>query len=493
MCGIFGIVSNTKIPFNKGLFRALGIDNDLRGGDSCGIFIDGKIEYGIDDKKLFFDFYKTSELFKNTRECYCAIGHDRKASVGGVSLGAAQPVIFRNDKGEIDFVVIHNGTIYNYLDLADKYIPTLDCSKMTDSQVMATIFYNAGYDCLAEYQGGAVFFIVDYRSGKPRYFGWKGVSKKSSYTTYKAGEKGEEERPFYFAQENGVTAFSSIDTCLYVHGDNVFSLNDNSLIEFKNGKIYLIEEYDRSKMDQSGYQYENGRKKSYYPTTAYGGSAVSPRNQSAINDYYDDEYDEYYRWESYWSQQNSMKQLPSSNSNPFRSLPIDGSDRSLVNIQYDHHHDVYTNEGMLCHGEYELSVYGFGEGYSGNKSNAKHWFYNGLHLVDKNAFDFIIALMKKNNTNVMETINRYDNLIHYLTGEPYILNHINNGEWMYNENYYTHTKYTGKVLKYFYQNEITINNGKFTGEEALCFPKVYSLKKQGLKAIDFNSIEKIYL
>ena len=35
---------------------------------------------------------------------------------------------------------------------------------MTDSQIMARIFYYKGYQVLSEYYGGSVFFIVDYRT-----------------------------------------------------------------------------------------------------------------------------------------------------------------------------------------------------------------------------------------------------------------------------------------------------------------------------------------
>ena len=49
MCGIFGHISlEKKKKFNFPLFATLGIHNDTRGGDSCGIFIDGKSEYGTD-------------------------------------------------------------------------------------------------------------------------------------------------------------------------------------------------------------------------------------------------------------------------------------------------------------------------------------------------------------------------------------------------------------------------------------------------------------
>ena len=55
---------------------------------------------------------------------------------------------------------------------------------MSDSQVMTQIFYHAGYDVLGDYNGGAVFVIVDYRQrgDKPLVYFWKGRSTEYSYS-----------------------------------------------------------------------------------------------------------------------------------------------------------------------------------------------------------------------------------------------------------------------------------------------------------------------
>ena len=47
-------------------------------------------------------------------------------------------------------MLLHNGTIFNYEDLAKKYIPDIDIKGMTDSQVMEQIFYYKGYDARFE-------------------------------------------------------------------------------------------------------------------------------------------------------------------------------------------------------------------------------------------------------------------------------------------------------------------------------------------------------
>ena len=163
MCGIWAIINREPEPFDYQTFCTLGCANDRRGGDSCGVFIDGKTEYGIGDKSLFEAFFWTSELLNNTNTATIALGHDRKASVGmPINLQNAHPIVIEEDvpvgegeepRKEIKFVMVHNGTIYNYKELAKKHIPNVDITGMTDSQVLARLLYYSGYDFLAEYNG----------------------------------------------------------------------------------------------------------------------------------------------------------------------------------------------------------------------------------------------------------------------------------------------------------------------------------------------------
>lgn len=246
MCGIFGMFSKKTRPFNKRAFCTMGVRNDSRGGDSCGIFIDGKSEYGVDKQKTFMNFFRDSALLANTTECRVALGHCRKASVGKVSIETAQPVVLYNEQGNVDYVLIHNGTIYNYQELAKKYIPEIDITGLTDSQVMARIFYHKGYDALDEYNGGAVFVIYDYRINRSLIF--KGASKK--YTT---SPNQEEERPLYYCWHNGRFVFSSIFETLYAfyYEETVYNFPTNKLITLKNDKLRLVQEYKREKVTQS--------------------------------------------------------------------------------------------------------------------------------------------------------------------------------------------------------------------------------------------------
>lgn len=246
MCGLFGSVAQRAKKLNKRAICVMGSRNDSRGGDSCGLFIDGEVEYGVKDSKLFIDFFRDSVLLNTTDRCQIVLGHCRKASVGKVGLETAQPVVLKNSNDQVEFVLIHNGTIHNYEDLAKKYIPDVDITGLTDSQVMARIFYHKGYDCLDEYVGGAVFIMHDYRINKTLAF--KGSSKK-----FNASKNAEEERPLYYCWHNDKFMFSSIFESLYAYyyEESVFNFPSNKLIQIGKNKLYKIKEYKREQMCQT--------------------------------------------------------------------------------------------------------------------------------------------------------------------------------------------------------------------------------------------------
>ena len=258
MCGIFGILSSRKKVLDKKAFYTLGVNNDSRGGDACGIFIDGLVEYGTSDSnKYFANFYDESVLLKNKVICDVALGHCRKASIGGAKPELAQPCIIKNKKGKIDFAVLHNGTISNYLELAHKYIPEINIAGMSDSQIMTNIFYYAGYDVLTEYVGGGVFVIADYRTKEPTIYMYKGSSKKSSIA-----KEAEEERPLFYVQSRDSLIFSSISTYLFTlyYKETPFYVPCNKLLKYDkvSNTLLPVKIYDRSNLFQPTSYYNYG-------------------------------------------------------------------------------------------------------------------------------------------------------------------------------------------------------------------------------------------
>ena len=341
-CGIFGQINKTKQgKFNFPAFTTLGIANDSRGGDSCGIFIDGKTEYGIDKTKLFVNFMDTSNLLKSTTKCHIALGHCRKASVGQIDLQRAQPVVIRNDKNEVEFVVMHNGTIHNYKELANLYIPDINIEGMSDSQVMAHIFYYTGFDVLNKYCGGAVFVIVDYRSKKPKVYAFKGKSKM-----YYTSANETDERPFYFTITKQAFYFSSIYAWLQPFATSeIYTLESNTIVSICDNDTYVYQTIDRSKCTQI---------------------AASPyTHQSLTNAYaYYDDYDAY----NYgcYRQQNELCTLKKISVNSYGLYQFN-------NNEYVHG----------CH-------YVQPDGSVGYSNNAKYLsFWHGVLLKNKLCFDFL--------------------------------------------------------------------------------------------------------
>lgn len=242
MCGLAGIISTEKTDFNINHFNVLGTLNDERGGDSCGIFIDKKFQHGIKEYKQFRCF--TRAIKDYPEQARIALLHCRKASPGyPVNIEQAQPIIISKDD-KIEYVLMHNGTIYNAPKLAKKYIPDFDTKGLSDSQIMANIMYQKGYDCLTEYEGAAVFIIVDYRNNENgEVLFWKG---NSCYNEYNESH----ERPLFFMVRDNKFYFSSMVSSLYCidHNSQVYIVPTNTLMWLDNNELKDVKKYDRTKL-----------------------------------------------------------------------------------------------------------------------------------------------------------------------------------------------------------------------------------------------------
>lgn len=368
MCGIAGIINQTPREFDYSTFCTLGIANDARGGDSCGVFIDGKCDYGVDKTKLFANYFPDSDFLNNVKTARIALLHCRKASVGVISKETAQPVVL-TEGGVVKFVVIHNGTIYNYKELAEKYIPDIDITGLTDSQVMARIFYYAGYDVLDEYNGGSAFAIVDYRGISPRVLLFKGASKRHTYS-----KEAEVERPLYFCIDKAKRelVFSSIGIYLLALRKDctTYSVRSNELLEFSGSALVTIKEYSREKCIQT-------REVAVVPT--YN---TFPYSRDYLG-----------KWDDY-----------------------DYSDDTFV---YDNYlscnllDNTYSYKGKRIHGK--LCVNRFGRVESKQKRGIDIWFFNGVAMKNSNCFKFLTGLRKETRLSESEFSRKFENVIRYLS------------------------------------------------------------------------------
>lgn len=394
MCGIFGTINSNKPKrFRYTAFASLGIINDSRGGDSCGVFIDGKYEYGTFSKKLFKDFMTESKILEEFRgkDVSVAIGHCRKASVGAINEANAQPVIINDENGKPEFVLIHNGTIKNHEELAKKYIPEVNIKDMTDSQIMARIFHKAGYDVLSEYYGGGVFFIVDYRSGKPVCRFFQGYSKQTEYTKELV-----QERPFYFSYREGTLIFSSIYAMLAANcpGAELWEPAANTLYSYSEHGLVAEKEYPRDKVAQS-MPY-----KSTYTgttTTSTTGKTLAERIEARQNG------------SKSTTTQTTIPLTSGSGGNTYSNnkttytasyipggkivVPKTAKDQTRSNqdllgerVVYDFKTSRYQVKGIPLHGGYALSSYGT---IIDDKSEIKGhviWFFDGIPFVNKGQY-----------------------------------------------------------------------------------------------------------
>lgn len=246
MCGIFGQATNSPKKINQGNIRILGMFNESRGKNSCGITIDGEIYHGLEKEKLFTDFMKGRKF--DAKQIPIVFGHTRTSSVGAVNEYNAHPFGFgENEQGNIKFIGVHNGTLHNHKDLAEEYgvevsAPytnqyNVDLTRQKiDSEILLEILSKSGNDfsVLEKYNGRAALVWTDTDNPNIIYL----YSGESSFTNY-ATSKVEEERPLivYLESKNNLY-FSSMPESLYAIGgtdEDVFQIDYNTVYSVKNG------------------------------------------------------------------------------------------------------------------------------------------------------------------------------------------------------------------------------------------------------------------
>jgi len=278
-CGLFGAVSDDVTRINIDKLKILGIYNDIRGGHSCGISIDGDIIAGVNDEKLFKNFIAENDIIA-PNYLPVVLGHTRMATGGAHTIDNAHPFGFGDNKGSYKFIGAHNGTLHNHIELATKY--DIDTNVKTgidkngkdtfrnkiDSEVLLEIIYNKGFKILEEYEGAAALTMYD--TTKPdTFYLYHGMSKKIA-----SDKEAVEERPmFVYQHSKGLLYYSSLENSLRAINDNdgeIIELEHNYVYEIKNGTLKGSKRYkiDRSEKLQTKYStptttttYSNGNYK----------------------------------------------------------------------------------------------------------------------------------------------------------------------------------------------------------------------------------------
>jgi hypothetical protein len=272
-CGLFAFIgTNPQECFNWDKFNILGILNDDRGGDACGRVYSNVCEHGTGLEKKYQDFLVDNKSPLGTSDINTVLGHCRKASSGGKDAIYAQPIILMkrdiNMKAikdaplkrlikaaadnDIIFSGIHNGTIDNYRDLAQKYgIPIEDHN---DSKVILSILFYGEHKVLTEYIGTAAMIWHNHIYNKTYIF--KGASKY-----WNTSESNTIERPlFCWTVDKDNFYLSSTEDSLKIIGgydEEVLEIRPNTLYIFRDGKSIKSMLFSRSKMCQSKTYYND--------------------------------------------------------------------------------------------------------------------------------------------------------------------------------------------------------------------------------------------
>lgn len=289
-CGIIAWGGKNTKSFNKHKFDILGIFNDSRGGDSCGITIDGEIYHGIRPiDKLYKDFlveknYNAPKLFPTV------IAHTRKSSVGTINGDNAHPFGFGHNEefDSFSFLGVHNGTLYNHDEFCKDYGVEIsvynnnvfDRRKIDSEVLLESIYKSESFRPLSAYYGGAAVVFTSTLEANVLY-AFHGASAE-----YEGG-KIEEERPLYYYIEgkNSMYISSLAEGLIAIGGvieKNVFEFEHNVVYKITDGDVRNAEKFPVSR--KAVLQ----RRKPYVHVPA---KVTSHAPNSMVNAYMDGEYD----------------------------------------------------------------------------------------------------------------------------------------------------------------------------------------------------------
>ena len=157
MCGIVAVMGqpNDKMRFMFELLLSVSI---LRGKDSTGVAaIENNASVIVKSVGWPLELIRSEEyknkIMKGTKKIFCYIGHNRAATIGGITKENAHPLMYD------DVILVHNGTLKEFI----KPLPNKKFN--TDSQSIAFAINEKGIDWTWEHLDGAAS-LVYYNKNK---------------------------------------------------------------------------------------------------------------------------------------------------------------------------------------------------------------------------------------------------------------------------------------------------------------------------------------
>lgn len=374
-CGIFGFSLKEKTSSSVARLammklKVLGIYNESRGRDSCGIYVNGNIVKGVGKVKEFTDFIEENTLAV-PKGNFTVIAHTRQSTRGANTEENAHPFLINNR-----LIGVHNGTIHNIDDLCrDNELTPSDYK--VDSLALYTIIEKVGYEVLNKYKGYAALAFT-YAEDPSVLYLYHGASQ-----TYKDGTLWEE-RPLYFLEADEGIYFSSTKESLNAIRESdtqeVDCLEYNTVFKIKSGRFLedqLIIERETLNVGINATNSKVGNTSKAPHSSSYSRGNTHMGNSGTSN-----------------GAATSIADFSIYESAIFReALPVRCRDKSSDDYVYMHNGRYWRYKRALCHGEIRLLDRG-AIAKTDSIIATSYYFFRGVMLKDVTAYNQLIDLQK---------------------------------------------------------------------------------------------------
>lgn len=292
-CGLIGFVPNRKNTANLEWIKLIMAYNAYRGTDSCGLYMNDEIVKGVTREADIRVFIAKNRIeYEPKCKNKTIIAHARKSSYGTHTEANAHPFTFEHDGRSI--ILAHNGTIHNMYDLGKKYEVNI-IQQDVDSQKLAKIMVEKGYDILNHYRGGAALLWA-FDDEPNVMYAFKGASRDKETM-----DDLEEERPLFFIKNNEGVYISSmrepLDACSN-QDLTVYTFAQNVVYRIQNNELQRVYVADRKDTNLPVF-YQPASKTSTKTTMEYkkGVDIESPAERKYARSYFLQSPEEFYNEE----------------------------------------------------------------------------------------------------------------------------------------------------------------------------------------------------